>query len=315
MAEINFKNALKMKRKKIILQVQGGMGNQIIQYGYIQSLVSNDRDLDVEVNPIMVSRMWAKLRGVSYRPLSKLILNHFPIIESKRDQTMDWINSKIHSLNRLRSKKYENYHEKDSISTHYNGYFQNRHAFEVGSDPLWQTVLSNLKILKPNECNLYPRGQIAIHHRLGDYLWSENKNLFAPLSIKEQVNEAINWRSENNSSQKINIFTDSTELLREIMENQLTAGEQEECNLTESKSAIDDFNELSRHRHIVASCSTFALCAGKIAWQRLVQERRNRPTATLQLPRSWYQNEKMNQTMIKELDHCSFTRKKSVQKN
>ena len=91
------------------------------------------------------------------------------------------------------------------------------------------------------------------------------------------------------------------------MNEELSAVEINECNITANTSALEDFKQLSRHRHVVAGCSTFSLCAGRVAWERLKNTTQTSHQPTLQLPLRWYQDEIMNEQMMMEMKKCFFT--------
>lgn len=297
-----------MTHQTIILQVQGGMGNQMIQYGYMQALISKSEDRYVIINPIMTSKLWAKVRGVSHRPQSKLLKNHFPIIKSKRAQISDWLQSKRPPEGHVILNDQQQDISSEAHVIHCIGYFQTRQAFSDGSRPVWRSILNSIKETEPNNNDLYPKGKVALHHRLGDYLWKENQRLFAEVSLKERVEKALNWRESLRSHKLIAIFTDSPDLLKEQMNEELSPVERNECIINANTSALKDFQELSRHRHVVAGCSTFSLCAGRVAWERLQNTDQSHHPPTLKLPIRWYQDEVMNEQIMTEMSRCSFTR-------
>ena len=297
-----------MTHQIIILQVQGGMGNQMIQYGYMQALISKSEGRKVIINPIMTSKLWAKVRGVSHRPQSKLLKNHFPIIKSKRAQIADWLQSKRPSEGHGILNDQQQDISGEAHVIHCSGYFQKHQAFSNGSRPVWRSILNSIKETEPKDNNLYPRGKVALHHRLGDYLWKENQRLFAQVSLKERVEKALNWRESLGSHEPLAIFTDSPDLLQEHMHEELSAVEINECTINANTSGLKDFQELSRHRHVVAGCSTFSLCAGRMAWERLQDTDQSHHQPTLLLPLRWYQDEVMNEQIMMEMGSCSFTR-------
>ena len=156
-----------MTHQKIILQVQGGMGNQMIQYGFLEAHLSKVEDCEVIVNPIMTSKLWAKVRGVSHRPLSKLLRSHYPIIKSKRKQIYDWLQSKQMPQGHAILKDQNQEIPSQARVIHCSGYFQRQQAFGTGSNRLWRTILNTIQMAEPKENELYPTGKVALHHRLG----------------------------------------------------------------------------------------------------------------------------------------------------
>ncbi len=300
-------HCIRMTHQTIILQVQGGMGNQMIQYGFLQAHLSETERCKVIINPIMTSKLWAKVRGVSHRPLSKLLKSHYPIIKSKRKQIYDWLESKKlpkgHSILNDQDKGIPD----NAQVIHCSGYFQRHQAFSEDSNPVWHTILNSLQKAEQKDNYLYPTGKVALHHRLGDYLWKENQRLFAQISLKERIGKALNWRESLGNNEPVAIFTDSPDLLREQMNKELSAVEIKECIINTNTTALHDFEQISRHRHIVAGCSTFALCAGRVAWQRLRELDSTHDNPTVELPLRWYQDEIKNETMMTEMSKCKFT--------
>ena len=300
-------NRRRMTNQTIILQVQGGMGNQMIQYGYLQALLSEAEECKVIINPIMTGKVWARVRGVSHRPLSKLLNSHFPIIESRRAQISDWLQSKRPPQGHaILNDEQQDIQDKANV-IHCSGYFQKHQAFGAGSNPVWRSILNALQDDQPEHNDLHPTGKVALHHRLGDYLWEENQRLFAQISLKERIGKALNWRESLGNNEPVAIFTDSPDLLREQMNEELSAVEVKECIINTNTSALNDFEQISRHRHIVAGCSTFALCAGRVAWQRLRELDSTHDNPTVQLPLRWYQDEIKNEQMMTEMSKCIFT--------
>ncbi len=297
-----------MTHQTIILQVQGGMGNQMIQYAFLQAHHSKVKGCKVIINPIMTSKAWARVRGVSHRPLSKLLHSHYPIIQSRRRQIFDWMQSKRPPQGHTILNDQDQDIPSEAHVIHCSGYFQRHQSFSTASDPVWRTILNSITKTEPKDNDLYPTGKVALHHRLGDYLWRENRRLFAQISLKERVEKALNWRESLGSHEPIAIFTDSPNVLQEHMNEELSAVEINECIITAGTSALEDFKQLSRHRHVVAGCSTFSLCAGRVAWERQKSKKTVQVEPTLQLPLKWYQDEKNNEQIMKELSSCIFTR-------
>ena len=106
----------------------------------------------------------------------------------------------------------------------------------------------------------------------------------------------------------VSLINPTGEIVTLQMNEELSAVEINECIITAGTSALEDFKQLSRHRHVVAGCSTFSLCAGRVAWERQKSKKTVQVEPTLQLPLKWYQDEKNNEQIMKELSSCIFTR-------
>jgi hypothetical protein len=293
---------------KLTILPQGGLGNQLIQYGYAQSLASRTGAV-IEVNPILMSAAWARLRRVSFRPLSSWLSGYWPELQGRRRYGFDLLQSKVSKLKgRLLNDSYVDEQLINILATAPSqhrywmlGYYQRCQAFSPEALPLWRQV-SNM-LLATHNLTPHPQGRIAMHVRLGDYLQRKNQKLFASLSLKSQVMRALSWRDQLGSQGPIALFSDSPTLLTAQLHQICTAQQRLQLKIHANINAESDFIAMVRHRHIVASNSTFSLCAGKLS-QLLWETPQGQ---SLLLPESWYKNTAQNKVQMQELENCSFT--------
>ena len=261
------------------------MGNQLIQQAYAHSLAWRS-GASLRLNPLLLSPGWAALRRVTYRSCNPLLAADF-------SETLPWQSQWLHLLRfylaRHRGLALHDGITDDQALTFLNaakpsgwlpllGYVQRAQAFGPASDGFWIRVaelLHNQYRLKP-----YPSDQVALHVRFGDYLLPQNQLLFAPLVIRQQLEAALVWREQLGGRDSLQVVTDDP-LTFSRRCPEIYRGD---VYLSTSSNALDDFLTLVRHRRIVASNSTFSLCAGKLAaslWGDV---------GTTMLPQRWYRD-------------------------
>jgi hypothetical protein len=177
------------------------------------------------------------------------------------------------------------------------GYFQRHQAFGRPAQRFWSHLKQQLLVrysLKP-----FPRGQVAVHIRLGDYLWPENQRLFARYPLSQQLYDAQQWSHQLGGSGMIYLVTDDPASLNRLLGDQA----QSKFATYRGANAEDDFLFLARHRHIVGSNSTFSLCSG-----RLAAELWDEPQV-LTLPGRWYVDAALDHQIQVELATCTFVRR------
>lgn len=293
---------------QLVLLAQGGLGNQLIQFGYAQSLATRSGSA-VAVNPVLLGASWARLRGVSLRRLSPWLADYWPVLQGRRQRSFDLLRSKAGRLQGLVLQ--EGSADADLVTalatapTHRRfwmlGYYQRHQAFSADALPLWRHVAD--QILSMPDLSPHPVGRVALHIRLGDYLLPQNQRLFALLPVQGLVARALNWRDQLGGHDRIHLFTDSPGELSARLEHCCTSQQRGQLQIESHASAKNDFLALLRYRHIVASNSTFSLCAGQLSWLLWGQS----SGATVLLPPRWYVNDTMNHHQQQELNACQFT--------
>jgi hypothetical protein len=294
---------------RLVLLPQGGLGNQLIQYGYAQSLAARSGCL-VEVNPILLGRSWARLRGVSFRALTPWLASYWPVLQGRHRRGVDFVLSKARCLRgtNLNESWTDGALTQALDKAHKErrywllGYFQRHQAFSAEALPLWQYVAE--QVLQVPGMQPHPHGHVALHVRLGDYLLPDNQRLFAWQPVEKLVERALHWRDLLGGDKPISVFTDSPDLLSTQLKNRCTLEEQAQLNIQSNASADADFLAMLRYRHIVGSNSTFSLCAGQLSW--LLWGKTS--GASLLLPARWYNDDRLDKQQRKELDACAFTR-------
>jgi len=289
--------------RQLELFLQGGLGNQLIQLAYADSLQVRTGSR-VRINPVMLHPIWSRLRSISLRNRSWPWASPLPeVIDVPRQ---------VWGVLRLYQSRFRAGPITDCLddaellqritSNPANrwvgllGYFQRRQAFDESSQRFWSHLKNNL--LQRYSLIPFPHGQVVAHIRLGDYLWPANQRLFARYPLGQQIHDACSWSNQLGGPKSIHLVTDDPlNLKRLLTQLQLPSLE---FTIHQADNAEDDFLFLARHRHIVGSNSTFSLCAGRLAselWGK---------AQVLRIPSKWYEDDAKNYQILADLDQCPF---------
>jgi hypothetical protein len=265
------------------LFLQGGVGNQLIQQAYAESLVSHS-DVRLRLNPVLLSPAWAALRGVTFR-------QHSGWLGGDASETRPWLRQWFQLcrfyLARPRGLVVHEGLSDDQVQALLTtdpppgwlpllGYFQRAKAFGPAAEGFWVRLAERLR--HEHQLRPHPEGQVALHVRLGDYLLPQNQRLYATAAIEQQLHAALTWRERLGGQAPLQVVTDDPVVFRRLCPEAYRGT----VRLLASRDPQEDFLALCCHRRIVASNSTFSLCAGKIAsilWGE---------AQTILLPRHWY---------------------------
>ena len=288
--------------KSIELFIQGGLGNQLIQMAYADALALTT-GAEVEINPILMSRAWSLLRGVSHRARAWDWSRHAPDVKGLPRQASGFLRFKFFSKASLQLQDTESFDQhlhrieiaKDRARLPLLGYFQRYESLHAKAESFWKRLSKSL--YQNYHPEPFPADQIVVHVRLGDYLLPQNKRLFASVSLKRQLKAAMDLRKLRSSSLPVHLVTDDPDLLQEKLDKLPTS---RDFSIYRSTSALDDFIFLTRHRHIVGSNSTFSLCAARIARDLWGQNQ------TIHISPEWYLDKHQNLAMMHELRKCPF---------
>ncbi len=283
------------------LFLQGGVGNQLIQRAYAESLLSHS-GARLRLNPLLLSPAWAVLRGVTLR-------QHSACIGDDALKTRPWLSQWFQLLRfylaRARGLVVHDGLSDDQVQALLTtdlapgwvpllGYFQRAQAFGPASDGFWVRVAERLR--REHQLRPLPAEQVALHVRLGDYLLPQNQRLYAPGSIEQQLHAALAWRERLGGQVPLQVITDDPVAFTRLCPKSYRGT----VRLMASNDPQEDFLALCCHRRIVASNSTFSLCAGKIAsilWGE---------TRTILLPRHWYREPSRDNCQQREWGQLTF---------
>jgi hypothetical protein len=289
---------------RLELFLQGGLGNQLIQLAYADSLQTRT-GARVRINPVLLHPIWARLRSITFRHRCWPWVSASPQVTGLPHQACGLLRlyrsrfgqspltdriSDAELLQRISASRTDAWHG-------LLGYFQRSQAFGGPAQHFWSYLKEQL--LRHYSLTPFPPGQIAVHVRLGDYLRPENKRLFAHYSFAQQIRDAQQWRLQLGSTDTVHVVTDDPGMLQKLLENHPTSGPIE---IFRGRNAVDDFLFLARHRHIVGSNSTFSLCSGRLASDLWGLDH------VLTIPLRWYKDSDLDRQINSELNQCSFVR-------
>jgi hypothetical protein len=281
--------------------LQGGLGNQLIQLAYADSLQART-GVTVRINPVLLHPIWSRLRSISRRERCWNWASACPEVTGLLRQSL--------GLMRLYRSRFSTGPFTDSLcdgellqhitakraDAWYGllGYFQRYQAFGTPAQRFWSQLKQ--KLLERYCLTPFPPGQLVVHIRLGDYLWPENQRLFARYPLSQQIREAQLWSRQLGGPETVHLVTDDPFNLERLLAQKHLGS----FVIHRGLSAEDDFLFLARHRHIVGCNSTFSLCSG-----RLASELWGEPHV-LRIPSRWYVDTDLDKQIQSELEDCTF---------
>lgn len=283
------------------LFLQGGLGNQLIQHAYAFAL-SRATSRSLVVNPILLSPLWAWIRGITYRPpfvwgpSRSLQFQSLPVQVAKfllftvAKKTSYIISDQVphSSIGELIGSR----HHLPWLPMH--GYFQRTESFGEDAYPFWCSLA--FKLGQRMGSHLCEEPHIVAHVRLGDYLLPQNQHIYCAVNLERQLLSALQWRDRLGGREPIHVITDDHSTFYKICPRSFAS----QLYLLEPRNSGQDFLRLCQYRHIVASNSTFSLCAGQIS------SILSGSSSTTLLPRHWFRDAEMNGRQFAEWSRLPF---------
>lgn len=269
-----------MDTNNIIIQLQGGLGNQLFQYGFARYLeLELNKKLKYDISFFKTNARQLKL---SYFNTTMQIAKDNEIKKSKfkRKRLTPWKKEKTIYI----EDEYYNFgYEVNKIK---NGYFigywpKTQHLYKV-LDNLRKEITVNDKLV--NQCQTFANyskfinqtESVGIHIRRGDYLNDTNKKIFATLNDHYYL-EAMNFIKKKTDNSHFFIFTDDLAWV-----NKLEWIKKEKCHIVsfnDKNADIKDFELLKNCKHHIIANSTFSW------WAAFLSETRNSINIS---PQNWY---------------------------
>jgi hypothetical protein len=286
------------------LFLQGGLGNQLIQLAYADSLQVRTGSR-VRINPVLLHPIWSRLRSISRRKRCWPWASTLPETSGLRRHALGLMRlyysrlragpltdhcSDVVLLQQITATRADAWHG-------LLGYFQRHQAFGDPSQRFWSHLKRQL--LQRYTLTPFPQGQVVAHIRLGDYLWPENQRLFARYPLSQQIRDAQQWSCQLGGPDIVHLVTDDPVHLQQLLADQPSGS----FAIHRGVNAEDDFLFLARHRHIVGSNSTFSLCSGRLATELWGEPH------VLTIPPRWYLDPELDDQIQGEWAQCSFVRR------
>ena len=271
-----------MSRQKrsanLIVNMSGGLGNQLFQYSFGQHLRARHADCEIlydhrDLIARNATHFDSNLNGLN------LEINPFTVHDDSYKFLLTFTARQrtLFRENIISSKHIileERYCDKHPQPHYYLGYWQDqKYASAIKSD-IENRVYNYFNLNMKNFPFNY--NGFAIHIRRGDYLNSTNTNIYHQYSIEYYRDFILQHVSEE---RPIYIFSDDLPLIK----RQLT-GVSRYVNFVENPnfSVLDEFVLMSRFKNILVSNSTFS-------WWAAYLESQNK--SIFQLP-YWFKNER-----------------------
>lgn len=286
------------------LFLQGGLGNQLIQLAYADSLEARTGSR-VRINPVLLHPIWSRLRSISRRKRCWPWASTLPEASALPRQALGLL--RLYQ-SRLRARPLTDRCSDAELLQQITsprgdawqgllGYFQRHQALASPAQRFWRNLKQQVEqryALVP-----FPRGQVVAHIRLGDYLWPENQRLFARYPLSEQIRDAQQWSCQLGGPETVHLVTDDPIHLQQLLADQPPGL----FEIYRGINAEDDFLFLARHRHIVGSNSTFSLCSGRLAAELWGEPH------VLTIPARWYVDPELDDQIQGEWSQCPFVRR------
>ena len=274
----------------IKILIYGGLGNQLFQFAFGESLKITYKKLEVEYIDLTqfasTKRIWE---------LGFLKIN--PQIISKREITTIFFRRIINAqLNKFSSKflyfgiinenQYEYIHEylNKGRSFIIDGYWQSEEYFLKHKNDIKNILNINSKHKTNKEKRKYQK--VAVHIRLGDYINSKqgiNNHLVCDINWYKK---AINYLKDYDNEFLFTVFSDN----KEIIKNQFKNYTNLEINQSDySKNAYEDLYEMATFDHFIISNSSYSW------WASYLGEKEN---SIIIAPEYWYKDKKTKEISL-----------------
>jgi|TARA_B110000259_G_C13980623_1_gene388490 hypothetical protein len=292
------------KKEYIIIRMMGGIGNQLWQYSFGRSLSLKYKKtlvLDISFYNNEFSPDFPKaykfnfeldkfnlhkdviieknLYNRSYR-LFKYFLRFLPnkfirfFFDNKKKYIID---NFIFEEITLKKKKFDKLLIKNSKSSYFLGYWQNKEYFKDCSNVIKNELRP--KIIKKNTINFIKKlkkNHAAIHIRGGDMALETHYSFLS----NEYYFKIIKFLKKNNNSLKYHIFTDDVKY-SEIFLEKIKLKNYEIISKTYNLSAIEEFFIMQHYKYLIINRSTFSWWSSYLS---------NKNKTTIFAPKIWRTN-------------------------
>lgn len=284
--------------KILILLLQGGLGNQLIQSAFAFYLSRKYKQKLILSKTLYHPIVRTLYPFITPRTPSKLLntIKHSYLLDYLCFLPLILIRLKLSPLPlttdtvQIPSGRYSSHIFLPNLLL---GYFHLPESFSHLTLPFWKSVLAQLHPVM--------NSGVAVHLRMGDYLNSANSTLFVRLNLVDLLVKSLELKSNLGIQTPISIFTDQPDAVPALLHH-LKPEHAESFKLDNSPSELISFSNLVSHQHIVGSNSTFSLTA---AWLSYLHHHCSHPT--FYTPPGWYLNSLNNRAMMTFLRNLPFT--------
>ena len=172
------------------------------------------------------------------------------------------------------------------------GYFQNSNCFSPPTEPYWIGILDQL----PS----FPTYNIGVHIRLGDYTNPTNSSIFYQVDPIALLNQALQRQRLTQHPDPILVFSDQPNSVQNLLEKHFPS-HSNYFLIVREKSDLNCFSLLSHCRTIIGSNSTFSLCASWLSFLRY-----SRTSPSFIPPIHWYSDPFLDKTTLSFITSLPF---------
>jgi hypothetical protein len=253
----------------IIVQLSGGLGNQLFQYAFGRALsLKHNQMLAFNVD----SFKWDKLRKfeldslyldlkiVNSDKIKKTIKNKFLISDKI---LYFFLNKKIpyykSAFIKERSLLYDKNHIKFRVkNVYFEGYWQSENYFTDFKD-LINSELRNFKLLNSSSLKLLSelnlkKNTVSIHFRRSDYILDKKTNAYHGICSNDYYQKAIKLIQNKIENPHFFIFSDDKKYINEVFKDK--------TNFTIVENITKDYEELL----IMSACEHHIIANSSFSW-------------------------------------------------
>lgn len=246
----------------IIIQLSGGLGNQMFQYALYQQLKKNGRQVKIDTV--------TEYQGENCRNIQLPFFNtEYEIATKKEINTMtDSFLSPIHRIRRkLFGRKRNAYHEEGHLlnkeifhfdTMYLEGCWQSEKYFTGVKDKLLSTLTLKEEYRTESEKSYLERitqtESVSIHIRRGDYLNKEVKDLYGNICTEDYYRQAVNLIKEKRPQAEFFVFTNDVDWAKEYFKDKnMTV-----VDCSREENGYLDMDLMSQCKHNIIANSSFS---------------------------------------------------------
>lgn len=272
---------------KISILVYGGLGNQLFQIAFGQSLKLSYKNLDIDyinfTEFAKTKRVW-ELDYLKIKPvkISKIKLSSI-FLKRKINSNLNKLWPKLNFLGIIDEYKYNLDSNFFDIKKKFifDGYWQSERYFSKHGEDIKRFLNSPFKSIKnKNE-------KVAVHIRLGDYLSTPQGRSNHLVCDFDWYKKAISYLKDVNNNFKFTIFSDEIDFVKKEFQYLSNV---DIYNSDYTKNAYEDLYKMASFDHFIISNSSYSW------WASYLGEKEN---SKIIAPNYWFKNIK-----TKELPIC-----------
>ena len=247
----------------IVIELSGGLGNQMFQYALYKKFESLKKDVVMETS---FFRSGQDLREyeLGIFPVKYRTITDKEAADIRGYGYQDTVLDKVR--HKLMPKKYKTYIDKigpfqpeifEMDKVYLSGYWQNENYFKDIKEMICKDFSFDAKLREKNKglcAQLEKENSVSVHIRRGDYLTTENTRIHGNICTEEYYSNAMVYMKEKIENPRFYIFTDDLQWAREKYRGEdITIVDGNRDN-----SSYVDMFLMSQCKHNIIANSTFS---------------------------------------------------------